>query len=155
MGGTGVEQLLGGGGVGQAHLQALADCRARLRSFWCSSIRKPGSKVRVDHPLAVDLKNSGTGEPAHQRLAHLRRIGAGLGGEQQRLGHRLDGERHDDLVGNLGGLTVAVAADQRDVLAHQLEQRLDLLERRFGPPTMIESVAFRAPTSPPETGASS
>ena len=29
-------------------------------------------------------------------------------------------------------LAVAVAADQRDVLAHQLEQRLDAVERRFG-----------------------
>jgi hypothetical protein len=36
------------------------------------------------------------------------------------------------LVGHLGGLAVAVAADQGDVLAHQVEQRLDGLERLLG-----------------------
>ncbi|MCY1236609.1 hypothetical protein D9M72_492740 [compost metagenome] len=64
---------------------------------------------------------------AHQRLAHLGRIGAGLGGEQQGFGHGLDVQCHDDLVGHLGGLAVTVATDQRDVLAHQVEQRLDLV----------------------------
>jgi hypothetical protein len=48
--------------------------------------------------------------------------------EQQRLADGRDVQRHDDLVGHLGGLAVAVAAHQRDVLAHQLEQRLDALE---------------------------
>ena len=52
-----------------------------------------------------------------------------LRGEQQRLADRLDVQRDDDLVGDLGGLPVAVAADQRDVLAHQFEQRLDPVER--------------------------
>jgi hypothetical protein len=47
------------------------------------------------------------------------------------LGDRLDGQRHDDLVGDLGGLAVAIAAHQGDVLAHQLEQRFDLVEGAF------------------------
>ena len=34
---------------------------------------------------------------AHQRLANLGRVGTGLGGQQQRLAHRLDGQRDDDL----------------------------------------------------------
>jgi hypothetical protein len=87
-----------------------------------------GVEGTVDHPLAMHFQDARAGEAAHQRLAHLGRIGAGLGGEHQRLGHGLDIERHDDLVRDLGGLPVAVAADQGDVLAHQLEQRLDLVE---------------------------
>jgi hypothetical protein len=41
-----------------------------------------------------------------------------------------DVEGDDDLVRDLGRLTVAVASDQRDVLAHLLEQRTDALEHR-------------------------
>ena len=74
------------------------------------------------------LEDARIGEAAHQRLANLGRVGTGLGGQQQRLAHRLDGQRDDDLVGHLGDLAVAVAADQGDVLAHQLEQWPDLVE---------------------------
>ena len=74
--------------------------------------------------------------------------------EQQGLADRLDGQGDDDLVGDLGGLAGADIADQGDVLAHQIEQRLDPVEGRLGPPTMIVSEAALAPTSPPETGAS-
>ena len=78
-----------------------------------------------------------------------------LRGEQQRLADRLDRQRDDDLVGDLGGLAGADVADQRDVLAHQIEERLDPGRRRAsGPPTMIVSDAALAPTSPPDTGAS-
>ena len=117
-------------------------------------MRKPGSKLRLTIRSPWTSRMRDDGEAAHQRLPYLGRIRPGLGGEQQRLADRLDGQRDDDLVGDLGGLAVAVAADQRDVLAHQLEQRLDLLERRFGPPTMMVSEAALAPTSPPDTGAS-
>ncbi|CAM5587583.1 hypothetical protein SSTU70S_03743 [Stutzerimonas stutzeri] len=82
----------------------------------------------LDHALAVHFENLRAGEPTHQRFAHLGRVGAVLGSEQQRLGHRLDVQRDDDLVGHLGGLAVAVAADAGDVLAHPLEQRQGALE---------------------------
>ncbi len=104
---------------------------ARFRSFWCSSMRKPGSNVRLIMRSPCTSRIARGGEAAHQRLAHLAGIGAGPGGEQQRLGHRLDVQGDDDLVGDLGGLAVAVAAHERDVLAHQLEQRLDA--RRMPP----------------------
>ena len=81
----------------------------------------------------MHFQDFGCGESAHQRLAHPRRVGAGFGGEQQRLGHRLDGQSHDDLVGDLGRLAVAVAANQRNVFAHQLEQRLEAFERFLRP----------------------
>ena len=96
---------------------------------------QPDAKARIegalDHPLAVHLEDAARREAAHQRLAHLGRVGAGLAREQQRLADRGDVERDDDLVGDLGGLAVAVAADERDVLAHLLEQRPDVLEDRL------------------------
>jgi hypothetical protein len=65
-------------------------------------------------------------EPAHERLAYFRRIGAGLRREEQRLADRFDRQRDDDLVRNLRRLPVTVSADERDVFAHLLEERLDL-----------------------------
>ena len=115
--------------LGRLTCRALRRLQGQVEVLLVQLDPEAGIEGALDHPLAVHLEDAGAGEPAHQRLPHLRRVGSGLGGEQQRLGHRLDGERHDDLVGDLGGLAVAVAADQRDVLAHQLEQRLDLARR--------------------------
>ena len=91
-----------------------------------------GLEIALDHALAVDLKNTRRGESAHQRLANASRIGAGLGSEHQRLAYRLDRQGDDDLVGDLGRLSVAIAADKGDVLAHEREDRLDPLERALG-----------------------
>jgi hypothetical protein len=85
----------------------------------------------LDHALAMHFENAAGRETTHQRLAHTRRVGTGLGGEQQRFGHGFDVQRDDDLVGHLRGLAVAIAADERDVLAHRLEQRLHALEGGF------------------------
>jgi hypothetical protein len=65
---------------------------------------------------------------AHQRFTHLGWIGTVFRGEQQGFGHGLDVQRDDDLVGHLGGLAVAIATDQGDVLAHGLEQRQGAFE---------------------------
>jgi len=46
----------------------------------------------------VDLEDARSGKAAHQRLAHLARIGAGLGGEQQGLADGFDGQGDNDLV---------------------------------------------------------
>ena len=83
----------------------------------------------LDHALGMDFEHARRGEAAEQRLAHLGRIGARLFREDQRLGGGLDVQRDDDLVGDLGDLAVADRADVGDVLAHQLEQRADALER--------------------------
>ncbi|MNX83035.1 hypothetical protein D3C86_1147850 [compost metagenome] len=124
-----VEQLLRGSRVRQRHAQRLGPLQRQIQIFLMEFDAEAGVERALDHPLAVHFQNARRREAAHQRLTHLGRVGASLGREQQRLGHRLDVQRHDDLVGHLGGLAVAVAADQRDVLAHQLEQRLDLIER--------------------------
>ena len=65
-------------------------------------------------------------------MPHFGRIGAGARREQEGLANRLDGQCDDDLVGDLGRLAVAVAADQCDVLAHQIEERFDLGEGALG-----------------------
>jgi hypothetical protein len=56
----------------------------------------------------------------------------GLAGEDQRLAHRLDVQRDDDLVGDLADLARTGIADQGDVLAHRLEERLRAVEGRLG-----------------------
>ena len=75
-------------------------------------------KGAVDHPLAMNFEDARGGEPAHQRLSDLGRVGPGARGEQQRLADRFDRQRDDNLVGHFGRLAVAVAADERDVLTH-------------------------------------
>ena len=90
--------------------------------------RELGVEAAADHAFAVQFQDSRRSEAAHQRLPHLRRVGAGARREQQGLRHRLDVQRDDDLVGHLRGLAVAVAPHQRDVPAHQLEQRAHAFE---------------------------
>ncbi len=76
----------------------------------------------------MHFQDARAGKAAHQRLAHAGGVRAGLGGQHQGFAHGFDGERHDDLVGHLGDLAVAHAAHQRDVLAHELEQRQHAVE---------------------------
>jgi hypothetical protein len=125
-----IEQLLRGGGVRQRHAEGACTAEREVQVFLVQFDAEARVEGALDHALAMHFEDLRRCEATHQRLTHARRIGAGLGGKQQRLGHGLDVQRHDDLVGHLGGLAVAVAADQRDVLAHQFEQRPDLLEHR-------------------------
>src|ERR1700761_7135857 len=96
--------------------------------------RNPETRLEIalDHAFSMDLQNAGCRKSAHQRLPDAGRIGARLGSKDQRLADRLDGQSDDDLVRDLGRLTVAIAAYERDVLAHEREDWLDLLERAFG-----------------------
>jgi type II secretory ATPase GspE/PulE/Tfp pilus assembly ATPase PilB-like protein len=63
----------------------------------------------------VHLQHARGGEAAHQRLAHLGRVGTSLRREQQRFSHRLDVERDDDLVADLAGLAIADAAKRNNI----------------------------------------
>ena len=84
---------------------------------------KAGVEGPLDHAFSMHFQNVRRGKAAHQRQAHLGQIGAGLAGKQQRFAYRRNVERHDDLVGDLAGLSITIAADQRDVFTHQLKQR--------------------------------
>ncbi len=128
----GREHLLRDRGVGQRHAHFLAPTiNARLRSFWCSRMRKPGLKVRLIIRSACTSRMREEANPPISACAHLGRVGAGLAREGQGLADRLDVQRDDDLVADLAGLAGAVlGADMGDVLAHQLEQRLARARRR-------------------------
>ncbi len=118
-------------------------------------MRKPGSNVRLTIRSPWTSRIFDDAKPPISAWRTRAGSAPALRREQQRLADRLDVQRDDDLVRDLRGLAVAVAADERDVLAHQLEQRLDAFANTASsPPTMIDSVAFFAPTSPPDTGAS-
>src|SRR3954454_1274961 len=115
VGGASVEKLLRGGGIGQAYLQFPCRLQGKVEILLVKLDPEARIEGPGDHPLAMNLKNPGTCDPADQRLSHSRWIGAGLGGEQQRFRDSLYGKRYDDLIGNFGRLAVAEAADQGDV----------------------------------------
>src|SRR3984885_1476095 len=128
-----VEQLLTSGGVWQADAERTRALQCEVQVLLMQRDAETGLEIALDHAFAVHLKDAGRSESSHQRLPHTGGIGASLGGENQRLADRLDRQGDNDLVRDLGRLSVAVAADKRDVLAHEREDRLDLLEGRLGP----------------------
>ena len=125
---TGAEHLLGVGGVGQVQAQLAGAAQGQVEVLLVQADAEARVEGALDHALAVHFEDLRTGETAHQCLAYLGWIGAVLGGKQQGLGHRLNVQGDDDLVGHLGGLAVAVATDAGDVLAHGLQQRQGALE---------------------------
>ena len=88
--------------------------------------------VALQDALAVDLEHAAGGEPAHQRLAHLGRIDAGLARDGERLAHRRQRAADADLVAGLAHLAGAGGADVHDALgvADGIEHRAHALERR-------------------------
>ena len=92
----------------------------------------------------MHLEDARGRQSAHQGFAHLGRIGAGAAGEQQSLGHGVDGQRHHDLVGHLGGLAGAAVADQVMFLPMASNTGLTRSNTSGLPPTMIDSVALGA-----------
>ena len=103
----------------------------------------------------MHFEDARSGETAHQSLPNFSGIRTGFRCEYERFGDCLDIERNDDLIGDFGRLPGSVVTDERDVLAHQVEKRLHLVEHGLWlAPTMIVSAPFFAPTSPPDTGAS-
>ena len=110
---------------------AFAPCSARFKSFWCSSMRKPGIEGPLDHAFAMYFQNARVGKSAHECLTNFCRVSASLGSKQQRFGDCLNVQRDNDLIGHFCGLTIAITADQCNVLAHEFKQRLDRIEGRF------------------------
>src|SRR6202042_2783814 len=129
-----VEQLLTSGGVWQADAERTRALQCEVQVLLMQRDAETGLEIALDHAFAVHLKDAGRSESSHQRLPHTGRIGASLGSENERLADSLDRQGDDDLVRDLGRLSVAIAADKRDILAHEREDRLDLLEGRLGPP---------------------
>ena len=112
-------------------------------------------EVLREHAGAVLGQHAAVGEAALQRLAHERRVGPGGARERQRLRDGLDVEGDDELVGGLGDLPRAGAADVGDARASASSAGRARSRSAASPPAMIVSVPSRAPLTPPETGASS
>src|ERR1700722_16810214 len=130
----GVEQLLAGRGIRQADAERARSLQREVQVLLVKRNTEARLEIALDHAFAVDLENAGSGKSAHQRLTDASRIGTGLGSEHQRLADRLDRQSDDYLICDLGRLSVAIAADKRDVLAHEREDWLDLLERALRAP---------------------
>ena len=124
-----LHQLRCAGGLRQSHAQSTGALQGQVQVFLVQANAKARGKGALDHALAVHLQDARGGKAAHQGLAYLGRVSSGLAGKQQGFAHGSNIQGHNDLVGHLAGLTVAIAPDQGDVLAHELKQGSQALER--------------------------
>ena len=94
----------------------------------------PGSNVRLimRSPCTSSMRDAA--KPPISACRTLAGSAPALDANSSASRDGLDVQRDDDLVGDLAVCPVAVLADERDVLAHQLEQRLHFIERGLGPP---------------------
>ncbi len=119
------------------------------------STKKPGAKLlAMIRGPRFDSDQLPAAPPATD-LHHRLQVQPGLVGVEQRLADADHVAGDQDLVDHLGVLAGAGAALADDRLAHRLPSRAAAPRPpSASPPIMIESRASRAPTSPPETGAS-
>ena len=101
VGRAGIEQLLRRRGVAAGHAERARALQREVQVLLVQLDAEARVEGALDHALAVHFEDARGGEAAHQRLAHLGRVGAGLRREHQRLADRLDVQRDDDLVGDL------------------------------------------------------
>ena len=97
----GVEQLMTRGSIRQAAAERGRALQGEVQILLVKRNVEARLEIPLDHAFAMDLEDARCGEAAHQRLAHASRIGAGFGGEDQRLADRLDRQGDDDLVATL------------------------------------------------------
>ncbi len=76
--GAAIEEFLRRRGVGQGQVERARTRQREAQILLVQLDAEPGVEGALDHPFAVDFEDAGGGKPAHQRLAHLGRIGAGL-----------------------------------------------------------------------------
>ena len=119
------------------------------------STKKPGSKLLAMIRGPKFVSDQLPAAPPADRLEHRLQVEPGLVAVEQRLADADHVRGDQDLVDHLGVLAGARAALVDDRLAHRLEAAGGTRSTTsLSPPIMIDSAAFRAPTSPPETGAS-
>ena len=78
-GSASIEQLLGCGGARQGQPKRSRPFQREIEILLMQLNAKTWIKIALQHALAVHFKDPGRRKAAHQRLAHQRRIGAGLG----------------------------------------------------------------------------
>src|SRR5262245_41484662 len=121
-GNRGIHELLGRRSVWQSEIQRTRSVHRQRHVLSVQADPKARIERLLDHALAVHFEDPARGKSAHQRLAHLRGIGACSFRKQERFRYGLDCQPDNDLVGDLCGLTVTDTADTGDVLAHLLEK---------------------------------
>ena len=62
---------------------AFAPLQCQVQIFLMQGDAETGVESALDHAFAMHLEDAAGREAAHQRLAHLGRVGAGLAGEDQ------------------------------------------------------------------------
>ena len=110
--------------------------------------------VVVDHPAAAVGEHPALGRAAAERLDDLLDVEPGLDGQDDALGDAEVGAGEDDLVDGLDRLAGADRPDVGDRPAQGGRTGRARSTSASSPPTKIVSVALRAPSLPPETGAS-
>ena len=116
---------------------------------------EPERVVVVDHPAAPVGEDPALGRAAAERLDDLLDVEAGLDREDDALGDAEVRAGEDDLVDGLDRLAGADRADVGDRPAERASRTGRARSTSAAsPPTKIVSVAFLAPSLPPETGAS-
>ena len=94
--------------LGSAHAERLCALQRQVQILLVQFDAEAGREGALDHALAMHFEDARGRQPAHQRLPHLGRVGAGFRSKNKRFRDRLDGQRDDDLVGDLGRLADAV-----------------------------------------------
>ena len=111
--------------------------------------------VVVEHPAAAVGEDPALGRAAAERPDDLLDVEAGLDRQDDALGDAEVGAGQDDLVDRLDRLAGADRPDVGDRPAHRASRTGRACSTSAAsPPTKIVSVALRAPSLPPETGAS-
>ncbi len=151
---AGTEQLLAGGGVRQREAQLARGRSARFRSFWCSAMRNPGSKLRL---TMRSPRMSRMRDVARPPISAART----LAGSAPAL---LANSNPSDTAPIVSATTIWFATLQvwpspfspTSVMFLPISSNTGLTWSKVAclPPHMIDSAAFFAPTSPPDTGAS-
>ena len=129
VGGAGVEELLSGRGVGERDAERSCAREHEVQILLVQLDPEARVECALDHALAVHFEDARCRKAAEQRLPNPGVISARLLGKDECLGDGFNRQRHDDLVGGLARLARPVLADERDVLAQQIEERFCPLER--------------------------
>src|SRR3954464_2903847 len=74
LGGTGIEKLLGTGGIGQRKVKRTCAGQSKIQVLLVQFDAEARIEVALDHALAMDLQDTRRGETTHQSLPHAGRV---------------------------------------------------------------------------------
>ena len=139
---------------GKDRLRARAPDNARLKSFWCNSMRKPGSKVRL---IMRSPCTSRMREAANPPISACRTLAGSAPAFEANSRASPTASIVNATMIWLATLVVWPAPmSPTNVMFLPISSNSGLTRSKAlsVPPTMIVSEAALAPTSPPDTGAS-